>query len=196
MAEIKNSESDMSTQQKAELDKEKRREERGKKSKKTALQGTEWATKTHRAWGSGKCSHPWNRSRTDSTLLLWIEIPKRFWRIYIWQITDLFSATMAPAITAGRANKSYKKDETNWKLVLMLHTRIYPISIIYPMKNNLQWLRSIKNAFQMYIIRFRKKGKHLWKQSANDRVYTLRPISSYLFFQKQPATYTYPSISS
>ena len=33
MAEIKNSESDMSTQQKAELDKEKRREERGKKSK-------------------------------------------------------------------------------------------------------------------------------------------------------------------
>ena len=41
MAEIKNSESDMSTQQKAELDKEKRREERGKKSKKTALQGTE-----------------------------------------------------------------------------------------------------------------------------------------------------------
>ena len=44
MAEIKNSESDMSTQQKAELDKEKRREERGKKSKKSkkaALQGTE-----------------------------------------------------------------------------------------------------------------------------------------------------------
>ena len=41
MAEIKNSESDMSTQQKAEQDKEKRREERGKKSKKTALQGTE-----------------------------------------------------------------------------------------------------------------------------------------------------------
>ena len=41
MAEIKNSESDMSTQQKAEMDKEKRREERGKKSKKTALQGTE-----------------------------------------------------------------------------------------------------------------------------------------------------------
>ncbi len=44
MAEIKNSESDMSTQQKAELDKEKRkekREERGKKSKKAALQGTE-----------------------------------------------------------------------------------------------------------------------------------------------------------
>ena len=45
MAEIKNSESDMSTQQKAELDKEKRREERGKKeqkrAKKTALQGTE-----------------------------------------------------------------------------------------------------------------------------------------------------------
>ena len=41
MAEIKNSESDMSTQQKAELDKEKRREESGKKSKKTALQGTE-----------------------------------------------------------------------------------------------------------------------------------------------------------
>ena len=41
MAEIKNSESDMSTQQKAELDKEKRRKERGKKSKKTALQGTE-----------------------------------------------------------------------------------------------------------------------------------------------------------
>ena len=41
MAEIKNSESDMSTQQKAELDKEKRREERRKKSKKAALQGTE-----------------------------------------------------------------------------------------------------------------------------------------------------------
>ena len=41
MAEIKNSESDISTQQKAEQDKEKRREERGKKSKKTALQGTE-----------------------------------------------------------------------------------------------------------------------------------------------------------
>ena len=41
MAEIKNSESDMSTQQKAEQDKEKRREERGKKSKKAALQGTE-----------------------------------------------------------------------------------------------------------------------------------------------------------
>ena len=38
MAEIKNSELDMSTQQKAELDKEKRREERRKK---TALQGTE-----------------------------------------------------------------------------------------------------------------------------------------------------------
>ena len=38
MAEIKNSELDMSTQQKAELYKEKRREER---SKKTALQGTE-----------------------------------------------------------------------------------------------------------------------------------------------------------
>lgn len=33
MAEIKNSESDMSTQQKAELDKEKRREERGKRAK-------------------------------------------------------------------------------------------------------------------------------------------------------------------
>ncbi len=41
MAEIKNSESDMSTQQKAEQDKEKRREERGTKSNKTALQGTE-----------------------------------------------------------------------------------------------------------------------------------------------------------
>ena len=41
MAEIKNSESDMSTQQKAELDKEKRREKKKKKSKKTALQGTE-----------------------------------------------------------------------------------------------------------------------------------------------------------
>ena len=41
MAEIKNSESDMSPQQKAEQDKEKRREDRGKKSKKTALQGTE-----------------------------------------------------------------------------------------------------------------------------------------------------------
>ena len=41
MAEIKNSEADMSTQQKAEQDKEKRREERGKKSKKAALQGTE-----------------------------------------------------------------------------------------------------------------------------------------------------------
>ena len=41
MAEIKNSESDMSTQQKAELDKEKRREERDKKKKKAALQGTE-----------------------------------------------------------------------------------------------------------------------------------------------------------
>lgn len=37
MAQIKNS--DMSSQQKAELDKEKRREERGKKSKKAALQG-------------------------------------------------------------------------------------------------------------------------------------------------------------
>ena len=37
MAEIKNSELDMSSQQKAELDKEKR----GKKSKKAALQGTE-----------------------------------------------------------------------------------------------------------------------------------------------------------
>ena len=35
MAEIKNSESDMSTQQKAELDKEKRKEEKkGKKKKK------------------------------------------------------------------------------------------------------------------------------------------------------------------
>ncbi len=41
MAEIKNSESDMSTQQKAEQDTDKRREERGKKSKKAALQGTE-----------------------------------------------------------------------------------------------------------------------------------------------------------
>ena len=42
MAEIKNSESDMSTQQKAELDKEKRREEkRQKRAKKAALQGTE-----------------------------------------------------------------------------------------------------------------------------------------------------------
>jgi hypothetical protein len=43
MAEIKNSESDMSTQQKAELGQreKKRREERGKKSKKAALQGTE-----------------------------------------------------------------------------------------------------------------------------------------------------------
>ena len=70
MAEIKNSESDMSTQQKAELDKEKRREERGKKSKKTELQGTERATQTPRARGSGNGRHPWNRSRTDSTLLL------------------------------------------------------------------------------------------------------------------------------
>ena len=34
MAEIKNSESDMSTQQKAELDKEKRREERGQRGMK------------------------------------------------------------------------------------------------------------------------------------------------------------------
>ena len=42
MAEIKNSESDMSTQQKAEQDKEKRREERGKKSKKTALQNVNY----------------------------------------------------------------------------------------------------------------------------------------------------------
>ena len=41
MAEVNNLETDMSSQQKAELDKEKRREERGKKSKKTALQGTE-----------------------------------------------------------------------------------------------------------------------------------------------------------
>ena len=39
MAEIKNSELDMSSQQKAELDEKKRREEGGKKSKKTALQG-------------------------------------------------------------------------------------------------------------------------------------------------------------
>lgn len=38
MAEVNNLETDMSSQQKAELDKEKRREER---SKKTALQGTE-----------------------------------------------------------------------------------------------------------------------------------------------------------
>ena len=35
MAEIKNSELDMSTQQKAELDKEKRREERSKKDSTT-----------------------------------------------------------------------------------------------------------------------------------------------------------------
>lgn len=42
MAEIKNSESDMSTQQKAELDKEKRKKRRKRqKSKKAALQGTE-----------------------------------------------------------------------------------------------------------------------------------------------------------
>ena len=41
MAEVNNLETDMSSQQKAELDKEKRREERGKKSKKAALQGTE-----------------------------------------------------------------------------------------------------------------------------------------------------------
>ena len=39
MAEIKNSESDMSTQQKAELDKEKRREERGKKRQKDSTTG-------------------------------------------------------------------------------------------------------------------------------------------------------------
>ena len=39
MAEIKNSESDMSTQQKAELDKEKRREERGKKEQKDSTTG-------------------------------------------------------------------------------------------------------------------------------------------------------------
>lgn len=43
MAEIKNSESDMSTQQKAELDKEKRKEEKkeAKRAKRQALQGTE-----------------------------------------------------------------------------------------------------------------------------------------------------------
>lgn len=42
MAEIKNSESDMSTQQKAELTKRKeKKRKRGKKSKKAALQGTE-----------------------------------------------------------------------------------------------------------------------------------------------------------
>lgn len=42
MAEIKNSEADMSTQQKAELDKEKRKKRRKRqKSKKAALQGTE-----------------------------------------------------------------------------------------------------------------------------------------------------------
>ena len=41
MAEIKNSESDMSTKQKAELANEKRREERGQKSNKAELQGTE-----------------------------------------------------------------------------------------------------------------------------------------------------------
>ncbi len=41
MAEIKNSESDMSTQQKAELDKreKKRREERGKKEQKGSTTG-------------------------------------------------------------------------------------------------------------------------------------------------------------
>ncbi len=41
MAEIKNSESDMSTQQKAELDKEKRKEEkkRGQKEKKGSTTG-------------------------------------------------------------------------------------------------------------------------------------------------------------
>ena len=44
MAEIKNSESDMSTQQKAELDKEKKkkkRRKRQKRAKRAALQGTE-----------------------------------------------------------------------------------------------------------------------------------------------------------
>ena len=41
MAEVNNLETDMSSQQKAELDKEKSKEERGKKSKKAALQGTE-----------------------------------------------------------------------------------------------------------------------------------------------------------
>ena len=40
MAEIKNSESDMSTQQKAEQDKEKEEKKEGKRSKRTALQGT------------------------------------------------------------------------------------------------------------------------------------------------------------
>lgn len=39
MAEIKNSESDMSTQQKAELDKEKRREEKRQKEQKDSTTG-------------------------------------------------------------------------------------------------------------------------------------------------------------
>ena len=84
----------MSTQQKAEQDKEKRREERGKKSKKTALQGTEWATKTHRAWGSGKCSHPWNRSRTCHSRLCPSspEVRHRAQSdgiVFLWNITDI-----------------------------------------------------------------------------------------------------------
>ena len=44
MAEIKNSESDMSTQQKAELDKEKRKEEK-KEAKRAACVGTFHAKK-------------------------------------------------------------------------------------------------------------------------------------------------------
>ena len=70
MAEIKNSESDMSTQQKAEQD---------------------WFNIAAVSWDS-----------------------KAFLKDIHLQITDLLSATMAPAITAGRANKSYKKDETDW----------------------------------------------------------------------------------
>ena len=46
MAEIKNSESDMSTQQKAEQDKEKRREERGKKERK-GRKGSQYCQGSH-----------------------------------------------------------------------------------------------------------------------------------------------------
>ena len=58
MAEIKNSESDMSTQQKAELDKEKRKEEK-KEAKRAKRQQDRKSTRLN--------SSHWNKSRMPSS---------------------------------------------------------------------------------------------------------------------------------
>ena len=86
----------MSTQQKAELDKEKRKEEKkeAKRAKRQHYRELNEPPKLTVLEEVGKCSHPWNRSRTCHSRLCSSspEVRHRAQSdgiVFLWNITDI-----------------------------------------------------------------------------------------------------------